>query len=300
MSPVPTTVGDPIGLIAGWGEFPRLLARALARRGRRVFCVAVKGHAEPEVVEHCHDVRWLGIGKLGAAIRYFRRHGVREATLAGKFHKVVLLRPWFILRNLPDLRTCRVFYRHFLFPLSDNKDDTLLSVVAGEFARDGVEIRPATDLMPELLVKYGKLTRRGPSLLQRKDIEFGWQLAREMGRLDVGQTVAVKGRAVLAVEAIEGTDACIRRAGELCASGGFTVIKVAKPQQDMRFDVPTIGLLTLQSMVASGASVLAIEEGKTIIVNEPEVIEFADRHGLAIVALKKEGACEFVDVAEAA
>jgi hypothetical protein len=260
----------------------------------------VKGHAEPSIEAHCHHVRWLGIGKLGAAIRHFRRHGVREATLAGKFHKVVLLKPWFIVRNLPDLRTCRVFYRHFLFPLSDNKDDTLLSVVVREFARDGIEIRAATELMPELLVKYGKLTRRGPTLMQRKDIEFGWKLAREMGRLDIGQAVAVKGRAVLAVEAIEGTDECIRRAGRLCASGGFTVVKVAKPQQDMRFDVPTIGLLTLQAMVDSGASVLAVEESRTIIVNEPEVIQFANRHGLAIVALKKEGMCDFADEAQAA
>jgi DUF1009 family protein len=139
-----------------------------------------------------------------------------------------------------------------------------------------------------LLVKQGNLTGREPSGAQWQDIQFGWQLAREMGRLDVGQSVAVKGRAVLAVEAVEGTDACIRRAGQLCPQGGFTLVKVAKPQQDMRFDVPTIGIHTVQALAEAGAAVLAIEADKTIIVDEPEVIEFARRHKLAVVALTEQ------------
>jgi DUF1009 family protein len=138
-------------------------------------------------------------------------------------------------------------------------------------------------------VKQGQLTRRAPSAAQLADIEFGWKMAKEMGRLDIGQSVAVKGRATIAVEAIEGTDECIRRAGLLCAAGGFTVVKVAKPQQDMRFDVPTVGMLTLQTMVAAGASCLAIEAGRTIIMDEPELIRFADQHKLTIVA-KQEAA----------
>jgi DUF1009 family protein len=137
-------------------------------------------------------------------------------------------------------------------------------------------------------VKYGRLTRREPTELQQRDIEFGWRLAREMGRLDIGQSVVVKDRAAIAVEAIEGTDECIRRAAALCG-GGYTVVKVAKPRQDMRFDVPTIGLGTLETMAATGGRVLAVEAGMTIIVDESAVIDFANRHRIAIVALSAAG-----------
>ena len=143
---------------------------------------------------------------------------------------------------------------------------------------------PATDFAPQLLAPEGQLTRRGPTVSELQDIEFGWSLAKEMGRLDIGQCVAVKGRAVIAVEAVEGTDACIRRAGQLCPQGGFTVVKVAKPQQDMRFDVPTIGLGTIESLIAAGARVLAIEAGKTIIVDRDNLIAQANQNGLAIIS----------------
>jgi DUF1009 family protein len=169
----------------------------------------------------------------------------------------------------------------------DRRDDTLLSLAVTEYAKDGIIMAPATDLAPQLLAAEGQLTRRGPTVAQWQDIEFGWTLAKELGRLDVGQSVTVKGRAVIAVEAVEGTDVCIRRSGEFCPQGGFTVVKVAKPQQDMRFDVPTIGTGTIESMLAARASVLAIEAGKTIIVDQPEVVALADQHGLAIVSLAK-------------
>ena len=136
--------------------------------------------------------------------------------------------------------------------------------------REGIRFAPPTDYAPELLVKAGQLTRRGPTAWQQKDIEFGWQMAKEMGRLDIGQSVAVKDQAVLAVEAVEGTDECIRRAGALCRAGGFTVVKVAKPQQDMRFDVPTIGLGTLETMHAAGGKVLAVEAGRTIFLDQDD------------------------------
>jgi hypothetical protein len=189
-----------------------------------------------------------------------------------------------LLRHLPDWQAIKTFWPHFIGHRADRKDDTLLGTLVDAFARGGIDFRPATDFAPELLVKNGALTARRPTAAERADVEFGWRLAKEMGRLDVGQSVAVKGRAVLAVEAIEGTDECIRRAGALCTAGGFTVVKVAKPQQDMRFDVPTIGLGTLETMVAAGAAVLAIEADKTILLDEPQVIAFADRHRLAIVA----------------
>ena len=159
-----------------------------------------------------------------------------------------------------------------------------MGVIVEEFAREGLRFGPPTDYVPELLVAAGQLTRRGPSTRQWQDIRFGWQVAKELGRLDVGQSVAVKDRAVLAVEAVEGTDECIRRAGGLCRSGGFTLVKVAKPQQDMRFDVPTIGLGTLEALGRAGGGVLAVEARRTILLDAPQVIDLADGTGLAIVA----------------
>ena len=274
-----------IGLLAGWGRYPLLLAEALHRQGYQIYCLAVAGHADPALAELCDDFHWSGLGRFGHAIRYFKRHGVTDAVMAGKVHKVLLFQPWYWLRHLPDLRTIRMLIPHLITRRKDCKDDTLLGAVVETFASEGIRLGRGTDYAPELLVRAGQLTRHGPSAWQEKDIEFGWQLAKEMGRLDVGQSVAVKDQAVLAVEAVEGTDQCIRRAGTLCAAGGFTVVKVAKPQQDMRFDVPTIGLGTLQTLVEAGGRVLAVEALRTIILDEPQVIEFADKNKLVIVAV---------------
>jgi DUF1009 family protein len=178
----------------------------------------------------------------------------------------------------------KTFYRHFTRQ-RDNNDDTLLGVLTDAFAVEGIVFHPATDFAPELLVKAGQITGRPPTASQQADIEFGWELAKQMGRLDIGQSVCVKDRAVVAVEAIEGTDACILRAGELCKKGGFTIVKVAKPQQDMRFDVPVVGVRTLRTMVAAGAKVLAIEGGRTILLDNKEFREFAAYHKLSVIAL---------------
>ena len=273
-----------VGILAGWGCYPVLIAEALRRQGCEVYCLGTIGHADAELATVCHDFRWLGLAKFGAAIRYFRRHGVTEVTMAGKIFKVRLFQRWSWLRHLPDLRTIRMFIPHFWTRKKDCRDDTLLMAIVDEFAAEGIHFAPATDYVPELLVDEGQLTRRGPNAWQQKDIEFGWRMAKEMGRLDVGQSVAVKDQSVLAVEAVEGTDECIRRAGGLCKAGGFTVVKVAKPQQDMRFDVPTIGMLTVETLLAAGGKVLAVEAGRTILLDQPAVVEFADRHGLVIVA----------------
>jgi DUF1009 family protein len=187
-----------------------------------------------------------------------------------------------VLRLLPDWRTLHMWFR---YASRDKKDDTLLMAVIHEFERDRITFGSALEFCPELLVKRGFLTRRKPTAAQWKDIRFGWELAKEMGRLDVGQSVIVKDTAVIAVEAIEGTDKAILRAGELCRAGGFTVVKVAKPQQDMRFDVPTIGMQTLHTMSQSGGKVLAIECEKTIVLDQEKVVELANRLGIAIVAI---------------
>jgi len=278
---------DPVGLVAGWGRFPVVVAEAMKQQGFGVHCVGLEEHADPVLAKVCDSYLASRPARMGAHIRFFRRHGVRRATLAGKVFKHKLLFGRFgWLSLLPDLRTIRAFAPHFIRRQKNRNDDTLLSTVVETFAQDGIQMVPATEFAPQLLARAGQLTRRGPTAAQRKDIEFGWTLAREIGRLDVGQCVTVKGSAVIAVEAVEGTDACIRRSGELCRQGGFTVVKVAKPQQDMRFDVPTIGIGTIESLVAARAAVLAIEAGKTIIVDEAEVIALADKHGLAIVSVE--------------
>lgn len=279
-------LSDTIGLVAGWGRYPIVVAEALRRQGRRIITLGIQNHADPSLRQLSDVYKEVGLGKVGAAIRYFQRHHVRTATMAGKIHKVRLFQRLYLLKHLPDWRGFKLFFPHFLAHTKDRRDDTLLGAVIRTFAEEGIHFAPATDFAQELLVTPGTLSQREPSRSESKDIEFGWRLAKEIGRLDIGQCVAVKGQAVLAVEAIEGTDQCIQRAGELCPAGGFTVVKVAKPQQDMRFDVPTIGIGTLQSLVSAGGRVLAIEARKTILIDQPEVIDFANRHGLVVVALQ--------------
>jgi DUF1009 family protein len=274
-----------MGILAGWGRYPVVIVEALRRQGFQVFCLGVLGHADPRLAELCDDFRWAGLGRFGAAIRYFHQHDVTDVMMAGKIHKVVLFQPLGVWRHLPDLRTIRMFAPHFWTRQKDCKDDSLLGAIVAEFAREGMRFGRPTDYVPELLVPAGVLSRRQPTDWQWKDIRFGWQVAKEMGRIDVGQSVAIKDQAVLAVEAVEGTDECIRRAGTLCRVGGFSVVKVAKPQQDMRYDVPTIGLRTIETIAAAGGRVLAVEAGRTILLDAPQVIELADRHGLVLVAV---------------
>ncbi len=275
----------PIGLLAGSGRFPMAFAQAAKKQGLPVYCVGVWGMVDDELADYCDGFAVSPLGWMGRAIRLFKRAGVTEIVMAGKIDKTVLLGSWRIWRLLPDLRALHMWFR---YACRDKKDDTLLLAVIKEFERDQLRFSSALDYCPELLVKHGFLTRRKPSSSQWKDIRFGWELAKEMGRLDVGQSVMVCNTAVLAVEAVEGTDQCIRRAGDLCRKGGFTVVKVAKPQQDMRFDVPTIGVQTIRTMQESGARVLAIESDKTIILDQDEVVEVAERYGIAIVALNAE------------
>ena len=273
-----------IGLIAGWGRYPIVVAEALHSLGFRIYCLGVKHHADPILMDLCDDYQPIGLAKLGKAIRYFRSNGVRHATMAGKIHKVLLFQKFYWLKHLPDLQFLLTFYPQFITRTRDRKDDTMLGTIVDAFAKFGIKIAPATDYAPNLLVGAKQICG-ALSHAQRKDCEFGWELAREMGRLDVGQSVAVKDQAVLAVEAVEGTDECIRRAGKLCPAGGFTIVKVAKPQQDMRFDVPTIGLGTLRTMVEAGAKTLVVEAEKTIILDEAEFVRFAHQNNLKIVAL---------------
>ncbi len=281
---VPPALPTPgaVGLIAGAGRFPFAFAEKARSMGLQVVCVGIADMADPALAELCTEFHWLKRMSLGFVIRTFRRGGVTRWTMAGKYHKHVLFRPWRWVRLLPDWRVLRAW---FFRRRADNKDDTLLLALIREFESEGMACVSALDLCPELLVTAGTLTRRKPTDKEMTDIRFGWTLAKEMGRLDVGQSVAVRERAVLAVEAIEGTDKCIERAGELCGRTAFAVVKVAKPQQDMRFDVPTIGEQTIETMKRAGATVLGIEAGKTILLDETRTLALADRYGIAVVAI---------------
>ncbi len=274
--------GTRIGLLAGSGRFPVAFTQAARRRGPSVFCVGVHGLASHELADVCDDFITIPVAKLGRAIRVFKRAGISRAVMAGKVEKRILFQPFRLFRLMPDWRGLHCFLN---YARENRKDDTLLLAVIREFGRDNITFESALDYCPELLVKHGFLTRRKPSPIQWRDIHFGWELAKEIGRLDIGQTVIVNDMAVIAVEAIEGTDEAIRRAGELCKRKGFCVVKVAKPQQDMRFDVPTIGKQTIQTMHEAGGRVLAIESEKTIILDEEQVIDLANKFGIGIVAL---------------
>lgn len=277
---------ERIGVLAGWGRYPIVVAEALREQGVRVFGLGVKNHVDPSFVRLCDAYQQIGVAQLGAAVRFYRRHAVTHATMAGKIHKTLLFKKFYWLRHLPDPLFIKTFYPHFITMTRDRKDDTLLGTIVDAFAKQGITFAPATDFAPELLVKQGMIVGERLSHRQLKDIQFGWKLAAEMGRLDVGQSVCVKGRAVLAVEAVEGTDECIRRAGGLCPAGGFTVVKIAKPQQDMRFDVPTVGLGTIRTMREVGAKVLAVQAEKTILLDRELLVQEARRGGIQIVAIQ--------------
>lgn len=274
-----------IGLLAGDGNFPFRVAEAARAQGHEVVCVGIRDHARPELAKAVDKFYWSGIASLGRMIHSLKREDVRFAVMAGKIHKVEIFRPWRYFHYLPDMRMIRFWLSR---RRGDNKDDSLLRGIIEEFEKEGILFGSALQLCPDLLVKDGKLTKRAPSARECRDIVFGWRLAKEMGRLDVGQSVAVKEEAVLAVEAIEGTDQAILRAGTLCKSGCFTVVKVAKPNQDMRFDVPTVGQQTIRNMHTAGARVLAIEGDKTILIDSDDTIALANKHGIAIVAVKEE------------
>lgn len=279
------TATQPVGLLACAGRFPIAIAEKARECGIPVVCVGVEGMADPALRTICAEYHPLKRMALNRISKSFRRSGVTRWTMAGKFHKVNLFRPWLWWRMLPDWRMAKFWYSR---ARRDNKDDSLLLGLIAELRKDGLDCVSALDLCPELLVQEGHLTRRHPTAAEERDIRFGWELAKRMGDLDVGQSVMVRERAVLAVEAIEGTDLAIRRAGELCGKNAFVVVKVAKPNQDMRFDVPTVGETTIETMRAAGATVLAVEAGRTILLDEPRTLALADRYGIAVAAVRGE------------
>lgn len=274
MSPVPRPGGAPLGLIAGNGVFPVLVARGAREAGVEVVACAHVGETDPAIEPEVASCTWVRVGELGKIIRTLRDAGCTSAVMAGGIRKARLFSGF-----RPDLRGAA-----FLARMRTLHDDKLLVGIAGELAGEGIAVVESTLYLPRLVPAAGVLTRRGPRAREREDIRFGTEVAKAIGAWEIGQTVVVKDGLVLAVEAVEGTDAAIRRGGELGRRGAI-VVKVAKPGQDLRFDVPAVGPGTIRLMAEVHASVLAVEAGRTVLLERERMLSAADKAGIAVVAI---------------
>jgi DUF1009 family protein len=270
------THGERIGLIAGNGRFPIIFADNARKLGYHVSAVAHEGETEPELAGHVDRIHWIKIGQLSKLIKAFKEDKVHQAVMLGgikKTHVFTTVRP--------DFRTLAMATRLALW-----KDDDILREFAKELEREGIAICESTFGLEGILVEEGTLTARAPSEKEWEDIRYGWEVAHDIGRLDIGQCVVIKDRVVVAVEAVEGTDGAIKRGGDL-AKEGAVVVKRSKPQQDMRFDLPAVGPRTIEVMASVKASVLAIEAGRTILLDREIMLEKAKSARIAIVGIAK-------------
>jgi UDP-2,3-diacylglucosamine hydrolase len=267
-------MSENIGLIAGKGQFPLLFAQAARQQGAAVIAVAHRGETDPALESLVHELHWIYVGQLGKIIRIFKGAGVRRAVMAGGISRGRLFKEF-----RPDWRALSVVRR-----AGAGKDDRLLRVVAAEMEQEGITIAPSTLFLDDLLATAGKLSRRSPNPEELEDIKLGFEAAKELGRLDIGQCAVVRRQVVVALETIEGTDETIRRGGALAGSGAV-VVKVSKPEQDLRFDVPAVGLDTIATMREVKAAVLAVEAGKTLMFDRPEMLSAANQAGIAVWGL---------------
>lgn len=267
-----------LGLIAGMGELPIAIASEAKKMGYRVAAIALQPPADESLKAFADDFHKINIGRLGGLIALLKKLSITDVIMAGKVSKELLYKNKKSL--IPDMRAAKL-----LFSLKDRSDDTIMLAVVKELEKDGIKLHKTTTFVKNLIAHEGTLTDKKPSKGEWADIEFGWKIAKKIGKLDIGQTVVVKDKAVMAIEAIEGTDETIIRGGNL-AEHGAVVVKVSKPQQDMRFDVPVVGIITLESMKKSKAKVLAIEAGKCIIIDRKKFAKEADRAGIVIVGMR--------------
>lgn len=265
------------GLIAGNGRFPFLVLEGARRQGASLAVVAIKEETDKRIENVAEKLVWVGIGQLGKMISFFKKEGVSKAIMAGQVKHVQIFSG-----ALPDLRMVKMLWR-----LPQRNTDALIGGVADEMAKEGIELIDSTYFIQDQLAQEGILTKHQPNEIERGNIEYGLRVANEIARLDLGQTIVVRAKACVAVEAMEGTDAVIRRAGEL-AKGKLTVVKVAKPNQDMRFDVPVVGVPTIQTMIEAGATCLCLTAGKTLMFDKEEMIKLANDNKISIVATRQE------------
>jgi UDP-2,3-diacylglucosamine hydrolase len=272
---------DVLGLIAGGGRLPFLVAGGARKAGLTVVCVGFAGSVDGKLAGDVDVFYTVNVARPTGWIRRLRRHGVSRTIMVGHVAKSRLLSPWKIVRHLPDWRAFRVYY--WRLRGKDRQTDSLLTALADELASGGIVLEDSTMYCKDHLATKGVLTTHQPS--SQADIDFGWQIAKKVGELDIGQAVAVKERQVIAVEAIEGTAEMIQRAGQFCKAKGWTLVKTAKPRQDMRFDVPCVGPDTIRSLAQNGGRCLVVEAGKTIILDKPQTLDLANQLGIAVVAL---------------
>jgi len=266
-----------IGLIAGSGQFPVIFSKTARSKGYAVYAVAYQNEADPNLKEHVDVIKWINLGQVKRLIKFFKENKIDQAVILGAIRKT---RMFFDVK--PDIKAISL-----VAGMKNTHDDGILSVFARFLEKEGVKIRPSTFLLPDLLAQEGCWTKRKPTRSEKADLYLGWQIAKKIGGFDIGQCVVVGGGSVLAVEAVDGTDATIQRGGKL-GQGNAVVVKVCKPDQDTRFDVPAVGIDTIKTMHAATAKALAVEAQKTIVFDKKEMVALADKHKIAIVAMPSE------------
>lgn len=267
-------MSEKIGLIAGKSNFPLIFARSAREQGFEVIAAAHRGETDPGLERLVASLQWVSVGQLNKIIKFFQKAGVTQAVMAGGITKGRLF-----THLRPDLRALKLLSR-----MKHMGDDGILRGVAAELETEGITIVSPAPYLADLMAPAGVLSRRQPTAAQMRDIDFGSKIAKEIGRLDIGQCVVVRRQAVLAVEAIDGTDATIRRGG-LLAGEKAVVVKVSKPNQDLRFDVPAVGLETIEIMREVKAAVLALEAGKTLMFDRSAMLQSADKNNIAVIGL---------------
>ena len=265
------------GLIAGNGKFPFLVVEGAKQQGASLCVVAIREETDKRIEEIAEKVVWVGIGQLSKMISFFKQEGVTQAIMAGQVKHVQIFSG-----ALPDLRMIKM-----LWNLPQRNTDALIGGIADEMKSEGIELIDSTYFIQDHLAQTGVLSKRKPDKTEQGNIEYGLQVAGEIARLDLGQTIVVRAKACVAIEAMEGTDAVIKRAGEL-ANGKLSVVKVAKPNQDMRFDVPVVGTPTIKTMIEAGATCLCLTARKTLIFDRAEMLKLADDNKIAVVAVGSE------------
>ncbi|MBC8421634.1 UDP-2,3-diacylglucosamine diphosphatase LpxI [bacterium] len=274
-----------LGMIAGNGILPIIVARSARASGFQVCCVGLRGQCVPELAAECDIFKYAGMARIGRWIRLLKKWGAHDTVMVGGVGKTVMHDPFSVLRLMPDITSLLLWYRRLR---SDRRDATVLAAIADELKKSGVTLIDSTTHIPDHLAGSGILGTVSPNTKQKADIEFGWPLLTQSAALHIGQSIAVRDGDVLAVEAIEGTQALIERAGSLCKRGGWTLLKTAAEDHDMRADVPSIGIKTIEQVASAGCGCIAVGTGRVILLDAPAVITAANNAGVALVGVSNE------------